>query len=50
MYLQSFKTFISRLDDTFIKDVNNSLVMIQLETKLNDKNISVVAETMVEHL
>ena len=50
MYLQKFKTFIDNLEDTFIKGIDDGLVTIQLETKLSGKDISVVAETMIEHL
>lgn len=49
MYLQNFKAFINRLEYTVIRDVEDSL-RIQLETRLNDKDLDVVAKTMVEHL
>lgn len=50
MYLQKLKTFIDKLEDTFIKGISDGSVTVQLETKLSGKDIDVVAETMVEHL
>lgn len=50
MYLQNLKTLISRLDDTYVKNIYSNQITIQPKTKLSDEDTNIVAETMIKYL